>query len=54
VVGFLLVAGNKLRCPFCNWRARLAETIMKRYVLASDIIGNAVHRVNSWLAFHVF
>ena len=29
-VGFLDVVGRKLRAPFCNCRARLAATMMKR------------------------
>ena len=29
-VGFFEVVGRKLRAPFCNWRARLAATMMKR------------------------
>jgi hypothetical protein len=32
-VGFLEVVGRNGRAPFCNCRARLAATMMKRYVL---------------------
>lgn len=27
-VGFLLLAGKTLRWPFCNWRARFADTMI--------------------------
>src|SRR5579863_6862909 len=38
-VGFLEVLGRKLRAPFCNCRARLAATMIKRYALASGSSG---------------
>ena len=38
-VGFLDVLGRNDRAPFCNWRARLAATMMKRYVLCSKSSG---------------
>src|SRR5713226_764730 len=40
-VGFLEVVGRKGRAPFCNCRARLAATMMKRYVLCSRSSGMA-------------
>src|SRR5713226_7568071 len=40
-VGFLEVVGRNGRAPFCNCRARLAATMMKRYVLWSRSSGMA-------------
>src|SRR5690349_21293082 len=41
MVGFLLLAGSTLRCPFCNCRARFAATMMNLYVLPSGSSGIA-------------
>src|SRR6266851_780525 len=38
-VGFFDVVGSRLRAPFCNWRARLAATMIKRYALDSGSSG---------------
>jgi hypothetical protein len=38
-VGFLDVVGRNGRAPFCNCRARLAATMMKRYLLCSRSSG---------------
>src|SRR5215471_6062790 len=38
-VGFLEGVGRNGRAPFCNCRARLAATMMKRYVLCSASSG---------------
>src|SRR6202040_1588506 len=38
-VGFFDVVGSMLRAPFCNWRARLAATMIKRYALDSGSSG---------------
>ena len=38
-VGFREVVGRNDREPFCNWRARLAATMINRYVLVSGSSG---------------
>src|ERR1700733_5942413 len=38
-VGFFEVVGSMLREPPCNWRARFAATMIKRYALASGSSG---------------
>jgi hypothetical protein len=38
-VGFFDVDGSTLRAPLCSWRALLAATIIKRYVLKSPSSG---------------
>src|SRR4051812_1211766 len=38
-VGFFDVVGSTGRAPACNWRARLAATMMKREVLCSGSSG---------------
>src|SRR5262245_57350328 len=38
-VGFLDEVGRNGRAPFCNWRARLAATMMNRFMLCSGSSG---------------
>ena len=45
-VGFLDEVGSDGRAPFCNWRARLAATMMKRLMLCSGSSG-----MEQWVLF---
>src|SRR6185503_12753494 len=45
-VGFLDEVGRNGRAPFCNWRARLAATMMNRLMLCSGSSG-----IEQWALF---
>ena len=50
-VGFFEEVGRTGRAPLCNWRARLAATMMNRYVLCFRIVRNGAMGVILWRSF---